>query len=248
MGEAERGGTDRAPWRRLAIVPARGGSKGLPGKNLAVVAGSSLLARAVACARQSGLFDMVLVSTDDPAIAEAGRAAGAAVPFLRPAQLAGDGSAVIDAVRDCLARLAAAGEPPFGLVALLEPTSPLRTPDILARTVAAAEGEGADAALTVAPVPTRYHPLKQFRLDREGLARHALAEGAGIVNRQELDTTYIRNGMCYAVRTAALAAGHGVLGTRARAVVIDGPVVNIDDAEDLALARRHLEADPAAPS
>ena len=92
--------------RRLAIVPARGGSKGLPGKNLAVVGGKTLIARAVETAIASGLFDYVLVSTDDPAIAAEGRRAGAATPFLRPAPLAGDRAAIVDAVKDALTRLA----------------------------------------------------------------------------------------------------------------------------------------------
>lgn len=231
----------RSGLRRLAIVPARGGSKGLPGKNMAPVAGESLLARAVRCAREAGIFDFILVSTDDPAIAEEGRRAGAQVPFLRPAALASDQAAVIDAVRDALDRLEAQGQSRFDTIALLEPTSPLRTPQILRQTVAAAESDGADAALTVSRAPTRYHPLKHFRIDSGGLARHAVEAGARVVNRQELTDTFLRNGMCYAVRRSAIDAGHNMLGSAPRAVIVEGPAVNIDDAEDLAEARRLLE-------
>lgn len=232
MSEALRPGL-----KRLAIVPARGGSKGLPGKNLAMVAGESLLARAVRCAREAGIFDTIVVSTDDEAIAAEGRKAGARVPFLRSAALASDRAAVIDAVREMLAGL----ETRFDTIALLEPTSPLRTPDILRRTVAASESDGADAALTVSPAPPRYHPFKHFRIDADGIARHAVDAGAKVVNRQELDRTYLRNGMCYAVRVSAVNAGHNVLGTTPRALVVEGPVVNIDDAADLAEARLLLE-------
>lgn len=230
------------PTSRLAIIPARGGSKGLPGKNMAVIAGETLLARAVRCAVASGLFDAVVVSTDDPAIAAEGVRAGAEAPFLRSAALASDGAAVVDAVRDLVTRLAAGGRAGFTLVALLEPTSPLRTAAIVAQTVAAAETAGFDAAFTVAAVPTRFHPLKQFRLDPDGTARHLLEAGAAVVNRQELGSSFVRNGMCYAVRMTALAAGHGMLGSRAQAVVVAGPLVNIDDADDLALARQQMEA------
>lgn len=233
-------GTD-GKRRRLAIVPARGGSKGLPGKNMAVVGGTTLLARAVTCARDSGLFDYVLVSTDDEAMAAEGRRAGAAVPFLRSAALSGDGAAVIDAIRDAIDRLAAAGEPPFDLIALLEPTSPLRTADIVRRTVAAAESDSADAGFTVSAVPLPFHPLKQFRVEEDGIARHFDPAGTRVVNRQELKPTYIRNGLCYAVRTEALAQGYGILGTRPRAVIVEGPIVNIDGADDLALARQLIE-------
>jgi CMP-N-acetylneuraminic acid synthetase len=227
----------RPGLKRLAIVPARGGSKGLPGKNLAPVAGESLLARAVRCARETGIFDTILVSTDDPAIAEEGRRAGAQVPFLRSPHLASDQAAVIDAVREALGKLPAR----FDTVALLEPTSPLRTPEIVRQTVMAAESEGADAALTLSRAPTRYHPLKHFRLAADGKVRFAAEEGARVVNRQELEPTFLRNGMCYAVRISAIEAGHNMLGAALRAVVVDGPAVNIDDAADLAEARRLLE-------
>lgn len=227
--------------RRIAIVPARGGSKGLPGKNLAVVGGKSLVARAVETAVASGLFAYVLISTDDAAIAAEARRAGAAAPFLRPSSLATDKAAVLDAVKDALQRLAATGEPPFELVVLLEPTSPLRDVDILRRTVAAAESEGADAAFTVSPVPTRFHAKKQFVIGKANIARHAHPEGGSVVNRQELEPSFVRNGLCYAVRTTALAAGLGFLGRAPRAVVVEGPIVNIDDAEDLALARRLID-------
>ncbi len=227
--------------RRLAIVPARGGSKGLPGKNLAVVAGETLVARAVRCARESGMFDLVIMSTDDAAIAAEGRRAGAEVPFLRPAELAADRAAVVDAIRHALAALEERGVPAFDTVALIEPTSPLRTPEIVRAVVLAAEAEGADAALSVSPVPLRFHPHKQFDLGEDGLVRFCVEAGRSVVNRQELRPTWIRNGMCYAVRTAALAAGYGILGSAARGVPVEGPYVSIDDADDLAEARRVLE-------
>jgi CMP-N-acetylneuraminic acid synthetase len=240
MGEAGDAAYPAKP-RRLAIVPARGGSKGVPGKNLAEIGGKSLLARAVACARETGLFETILVSTDDPAIAEEGKRAGAAVPFLRPPALAGDKAAVIDAVRDALDRLAADGVR-FDLVALIEPTSPCRTAEILRAVVMAAESAGADAALSVSPVPTHFHALKQFVMDEGGAVRFAAAGAETIVNRQELRPTFIRNGMAYAVRVAALDAGHGVLGSRPRAVAIDGEFANIDAPEDLEAARRLIAA------
>jgi len=228
--------------QRLALIPARGGSKGLPGKNLAIVGGMTLLARAIRCAHDAGIFDGIVVTTDDPAIAEEAIKAGAAVPFLRPRELATDESPVLAAIKHALQELEAAGSLHFDLVALLEPTSPLRTPEIIRSVVSAAEQPGTDAALTVSPVPTRYHPLKQLVSDRTGHVRHCLPDGAGIVNRQELSQTYIRNGMCYAVRRSALDAGHGVLGSAATMVVVTEPVVNIDDAEDLELARQLIES------
>jgi CMP-N-acetylneuraminic acid synthetase len=155
--------------------------------------------------------------------------------------LAGDKAAVVDAVRDALRRLAADGAR-FDLVALIEPTSPCRTAEIVRAVVAAAECEGADAALSVSPVPTHFHALKQFVLGADGAVGFAAAGAEKIVNRQELRPTFIRNGMAYAVRVAALDAGHGILGSRAHAVVVDGAFANIDAPEDLAAARRLIAA------
>lgn len=231
--------------KRLALIPARGGSKGLPRKNLAVVGGSTLLERAVTCAIEAAIFDAVVVSTDDPAIAEAGRKAGALVPFLRPRELADDSSPILTTIHHALVELEAGGKARFDLIALLEPTSPRRTPEIVRRVVAAAEEPGTDAALTVSPVPERFHPLKQF-VNENGRVRHYLPEGVKITRRQELTPTYIRNGMCYATRREALDAGLGVLGSSAVMVVVPGPVVNIDSMEDLELARRLLEAESRA--
>jgi CMP-N-acetylneuraminic acid synthetase len=227
--------------RRLALIPARGGSKGLPGKNLAIVGGMTLLARAVRCASDAGIFDKVVVSTDDTAIAEEGTNAGATVPFLRPKQLASDESPVLAAITHALKQLETADPHQFDLVALLEPTSPMRTPEIVRRVVSAAEQPGVDAAFTVSLVPTRYHPLKQFKSDSDGHAHHYLEAGARIVNRQELSETYIRNGMCYAVRRTALDSGYGVLGSAAAMIIVAEPVVNIDDADDLELARHLIQ-------
>lgn len=223
---------------RLALIPARGGSKGLPGKNLAIVGGSTLLARAVQCAMDAGIFDAIFVSTDDPDIAEAALKAGALAPFLRPPELATDTSPVLKTILHVLNQLEFGGMARFDLVALLEPTSPRRTPELVRKVVAAAEAPGADAALTVSLVPQRFHPRKQFVLDAEGRAQYYLSEGVEVTCRQELNPTYIRNGMCYATRREALDAGFGVLGSSSATVIMPGPVVNIDDAEDLELAQR----------
>lgn len=226
---------------RLALIPARGGSKGIPGKNLAHVGGMSLLARAIRCALDAGIFDAVVVSTDDAAIAEEASRAGASVPFMRPAPLATDAAPVIETVTDALERLEAGGAARFDLVALLEPTSPLRTPAIVRDVVALAERDPYDAALSVSAVPARFHPRKQFRAEAGGRLVHVTEDGPGLIARQQLTPTFVRNGMCYATRRAALDRGTGVLGTVTAYVLVDGPIVNIDDPEDLELARRLIE-------
>ncbi len=230
--------------RRLAIIPARSGSKGVPDKNLQVVAGETLLERAVRTARLSGLFDRVYVSTDSERYAEAALAAGAPVPFLRPAALAGDQSLVADAIKFTLETFAERGET-FDTLALLEPSSPLRTAEIVRQVTLAAEAEGWDAAFTASPVPLHLHPRKHFSVDPDGRACFYLADAKPNINRQELAPTYVRNGLCYAVRCDAFLAAHSIHGFRAKAIIAPGPAISIDTEEDLREVRALLEGAPA---
>ena len=223
--------------RRIAIIPARGGSKGVPGKNLRVVEGQTLLARAIAVAREADLFDRVYVSTDsDDYIDEAARA-GVDTPFKRPAELAADGSLVADAIRHTLDSFAAQGER-YDTLALLEPTSPLRTAGIIRETVLAAETEGWDAAFTVSPVERKYHPLKQLRRSTDGLLSFCLPDAQPNINRQQLDRTYVRNGLCYAVRVPAFLETHSLHGTSVKGILFEEQAVSIDSIRDLEKVRR----------
>ncbi|MGB9578379.1 MAG: acylneuraminate cytidylyltransferase family protein, partial [Halothiobacillaceae bacterium] len=106
----------------LALIPARGGSKGLPGKNLRALGGKPLIQWSIEAAQRSRFVTRVVVSSDDPTILTAARAAGAETPFVRPAELAQDDTSSIDVVFHALDQL-----PPFDWVVLLQPTSPLRT-------------------------------------------------------------------------------------------------------------------------
>jgi len=137
----------------LAIIPARGGSKGIPRKNIADLGGRPLLAWTVDAARQARRVTRVLVSTDDPEIAEAARAAGAEVPFLRSGDTARDESTSEAVVCEVLERLAARGYNP-AMTVQLYPTSPFREPglvDFLVEKLAA----GCQQVKTVRPVATR---------------------------------------------------------------------------------------------
>lgn len=134
--------------RVLAVIPARGGSKGLPGKNLRMLAGKPLIAWSIEHALGSDTITDCVVSTDCPKIAETSRAAGAQVPFMRPAQLATD-EAPTDPVLYHALRTLEEARPAYDLVALLQPTSPLRRPDMTDRAVLQLEAEAADSLLSV---------------------------------------------------------------------------------------------------
>jgi N-acylneuraminate cytidylyltransferase len=225
----------------LALVPARGGSKGIPDKNLCRVGALTLTARAVRCARQTGRFARVVVSTDSEAIAAEARGEGAQV-IRRPAALASDTADVIDVIAHALDVLADDGFSP-DVVVLLEPTSPLRTPAMVSEVLDRL-GE-ADAAFTVSPVPVRFHPRKQFWVDAEGRARRVAPDLVMPVRRQELTETFVQNGAVYAFRTAMFRAHRSVFGPSPLAIVITAPLVNIDTPEDLDEARRLTAAETA---
>jgi CMP-N-acetylneuraminic acid synthetase len=225
----------------LALIPARGGSKGIPQKNLCRIGALTLTARAVRCARETGRFGRVAVSTDSDAIAAEGRAEGAEV-IRRPDALASDTANVVDVIVHALDVLARDGFAP-GVVVLLEPTSPLRTPAMVADALDRLAG--ADAAFTVSPVPVRFHPRKQFWVEPDGSARRVAPDLAMPVRRQELTETFVQNGVAYAFRTAMFRAHRSIFGPAPRAVVVTAPLVNIDTPEDLDEARRLVGAESA---
>ena len=136
--------------KRLAVIPARGGSKRIPRKNLREFAGRPIIAHSIHAARDSGLFDVVLVSTDDEEIAAVARSAGALVPFLRPADLALDTTPTEPVVRHAIAAARAADAAPDAVM-LLQATSPMRLPGTLSRAVAQLEATGVDSLVGVVP-------------------------------------------------------------------------------------------------
>lgn len=174
-----------------AIIPARGGSKGVPRKNLYRIAGETLVERAIRLARDSGRVDRVLVSTDDPEIFELARALDATPPSLRPAALATDQARTIDAVEHLIEDAAVAD----GYLLLLQPTSPLRTADDLRELCERLEADpDADAIVSVvrhdAPHP---HKIMQIK---GGYLESFLGTQAS-VPRQSLPTVYALNGAFY---------------------------------------------------
>ena len=222
--------------RVLGVIPARGGSKGIPGKNLVDLGGLPLLHWTTQAALASGLHT-TLLSTDDPAIADAGRAAGVDVPFLRPTALATDDASSIDVALHALDHaIAHAGDGAFDAVMLLQPTSPFRTAadidaaiDLLGRT-------GADSVISMVDVGG-HHPARMKRLDGDRLVDPPYAEAVENQPRQELEPLLIRSGAIYLTRVATLRQ-RSFRGNDARAMIMPAErSVNLDTPLDLLLAR-----------
>ncbi|MDP6564268.1 MAG: acylneuraminate cytidylyltransferase family protein [Alphaproteobacteria bacterium] len=230
----------------LAVVPARGGSKSIPRKNLAKVAGISLVGRAARIAASLDWVDQAIVSTDDEEIAWEANRHGIEAPFLRPDELAGDLANSIDMWRQAWLAAEAHYQMRFELSILLEPTSPLRRADDITRTVRALLDGGHKAAATVCPTPAHFTPHKTLTLDRDGVIGFYLPEGSRHSLRQTIPSYYHRNGICYAVRRPTLVDEGQIIEDDCLAVVIDRPVVNIDEPFELELAEWLLAREEAA--
>lgn len=224
--------------RVLAIVPARGGSRGIPKKNLALVAGRSLLDRAVAAGLDARRVRRVVVSSDDDEILAAARRAGAEA-IRRPPLLATDHARSEPVVAHAIEAVA-----PFvpDVVCLLQPTSPLRDADDVDEALRLLEGDPSlDAVLSV--FEPRHSPYKAFRLDDGGCLAGVVDDDAPFRPRQELPLTFHPNGAVYAIRTEVFLRSGRLLGPRTAPYVMPRErSIDVDTPEDLARAEAYLAA------
>lgn len=221
----------------LAIVPARGGSKGVPRKNMKIVGGVSLVGRAAQLAVSLPWLDHTVISTDDAEIRAEAVCHGAAAPFVRPPELAGDEVSSEDVWRHAWLAAEDHYQTRFDISLLLEPTSPLRIEADLTATVEALAEDGHASAATVCRSPAHFTPHKALTVDGDGRLGFHMHNGAVFSRRQAIPgAVYHRNGLCYgAVRDAVVERGE-IIGADCAAVIVDRPVVNIDDAFELELA------------
>jgi CMP-N-acetylneuraminic acid synthetase len=188
----------------LGVVPARGGSKGIPQKNLRTVAGRPLLAYTADAARASRL-SRTIVSTDDPAIADVARGLGLEVPFMRPSDLATDAAPMAPVLQHAVREMTARGFTADAVV-LLQPTSPLRRAEHIDRALDLLETSTADSVVSVVEVPHQFNPVSVMRLDGDRLI--PFIEGPPVLRRQDKPRVYARNGPAVlAVRTSVLERG-----------------------------------------
>ena len=221
----------------VALIPARAGSKGLPGKNLRVVAGRSLLARACAVAAEVEEIDRVIVSTDGDDIAAEADRCGAEV-IRRPNELATDGSVVADAIRHALGELRTHKQlPHYGV--LLEPTTPMREAEDIRRCLRALEG-GADSAATF--TEAALHPHRAFVIGDDGVAPFIPGAVPWKPRQQLQPPAYQLSGACYAFDCQGFPdEGTAVLFGRIAAVVVPRErSLDIDDEVDLLAVEARL--------
>jgi N-acylneuraminate cytidylyltransferase len=220
----------------LALVTARGGSTGLPRKNLREVGGKTLLVRAVEAGQRAATVDRVVLSSDDPEIIQAAILAGCDVPFVRPAELASDEARSIDVVRHALETLTEG----YDLVVLLQPTSPLRSAEDVEAALELCVRRGAPACVSVCPADKP--PFWMHGLDEQLRLRPILPGYRPASRRQDLPQAFAVNGAVYVARTDWIMAQDGFIGPETLGYVMPRErSVDIDDELDLIMAEA-LEA------
>jgi CMP-N-acetylneuraminic acid synthetase len=224
----------------LGIIPARGGSKGIPGKNLALVGGRPLLAYTADAAQRSTRLSRVIVSTDDLQIAEAARSLGLDVPFLRPSSLAADDSPMLPVMQHACDALAASG---FGadVLVLLQPTSPLRRAAHIDAAIDRLEESGADSVVSVVEVPHQFNPASVMKLSGDRL--EPFLEGPTRTRRQDKPPLFARNGPAVLAVRSGVVAGGSLYGRDSRPLIMSAEEsLDVDSAWDLAMIEHVLSA------
>lgn len=218
--------------RTVAIVPARGGSKSIPRKNIKLLAGRPLLWYSAEAARGARRLARTILSTEDEEIARIGRECGLEVPFLRPPDLARDDTPILPVIRHAVRTLESAGET-MDAICLLQPTSPLRRSADIDACIHLLETSGADAVATMKPVPAEYNPHWVYFREHGGDMRLCTGEDAPIPRRQDLPPAFHRDGAVYVTRRDVVMCQDSLYGRRLLGYELDTTAgVNLDELDD----------------
>jgi len=228
--------------RVLGLVVARGGSKGVPRKNIRLLAGKPLLQYTAESALKARRLSRVILSTEDEEIAEVGRSCGLDIPFMRPMELAADSAPGFPVVQHAVGWLEEHGEY-YDAVCVLQPTNPLRRADDIDACIDLLERDGADAVVTILPVPAEYNPHWVYFQASDG--RLSLSTGAEtpVPRRQELPPAFHREGSVYVTRRNTVMQDHSLYGRRLVGHLVDpARSINIDSMSDWERAEALLAA------
>lgn len=222
----------------LGIIPARGGSKGIPGKNIRLLGGKPLLQYALEAARSSRQVDRLILTTDSLDIASVARNLGVEVPFIRPAELARDDTPMLPVLEHALQFVEAEGWQP-DIILLLQPTAPLRRAEHIRQAVKLLVESQCDSVVSVVEVPRHYVPDFVLRLE-DGRLKPFL-DAPLVARRQDARPAYSRDGTIYAFWREVLAEKHGIYGDDCRPLIIPGDQsCNLDTMDDWLEAEKRI--------
>lgn len=225
--------------RILGIIPARGGSKGVPRKNIKLLGDKPLIEYTIKSALESKKLSEIIVSTEDDEIAQISKKIGAKVPFMRPRNLAEDDSPTIDTILFVLREYHKLGEQ-FDAVCILQPTTPFRPQNIIDTCISRFEHLRADTLLSVKRVPDHFNPHWVFEENESGFLKISTGDNEIITRRQILPASYYRDGMIYIVKSDVLLKKFSLYGEKIVSHITDEEVVNIDTMEDWIKAENYL--------
>jgi len=226
-------------FRILAVIPARGGSKGVPLKNLRKVNGIPIVEMASKLVSKIKIIDRVIVSTDHKKIAECAIKGGADVPFYRPKELSGDKVSDLDVLTHALLEIEKLDNEVYDIVLMLQPTSPMREEKHIIETIKMIISKDYDAVWTVSETDSKSHPLKQLVIKNNNLHYYDNL-GKDIIARQQLNPVYHRNGIAYAIRRDCLLKQKSIKGFKTGALICEGINISIDTEWDFFLVEQAL--------
>jgi len=218
----------------LAVVPARGGSKGIKLKNLRCINGVSLVALAGQFIGQLDYIDRAVVSTDHEGIANAAKEAGLDVPFMRPDSISGDLVSDWQVLHHALLATEKDDKQTYDIILMLQPTSPLRKPEHVLAVIKKLIEKKLDAVWTISKTDSKFHPLKQLKFENDKLNYYD-NKGSEVVARQQLNQVFHVNGIAYAFTRDCLLSQKAKKGKNTSAVVVDGAAKSIDTEDDFQL-------------
>ncbi len=228
----------------LAVIPARGGSKGIPRKNLAPIAGKPLLVHSIAHAQASRYVSRIIVSTEDEEIATVAKAAGAEVPFRRPRELAGDEVLDLPVFQHVLERLASDEGYAPEIVLHLRPTTPLRKPAWIDEAIDLLRSDPRADSVRSVSSPSQ-HPYRMFRIGNDGYLDPLFKHEHPIpylLRRQDLPKMYYYNCVIDVTRRSTILGKNSMTGDRMLPyVMMPDDAIDIDGPRDLLLARLLME-------
>jgi len=220
--------------RVLAVVPARGGSKGVPFKNLREVRGVPLVTLAGKIASNVDYIDRAIVSTDNADIALAAQKGGLDQPFFRPKALSGDKVSDLQVLTHAVITTEKLDNTCYDIIVMLQPTSPMRTVEHVKQTLEMLVKDKLDSVWTISETDSKAHPLKQLTF-KNGKIKYYDSRGKNIIARQQLHPVYYRNGLVYAITRNCLIENKSIMGKKAGALLCEGYFINIDTEFDFKL-------------
>jgi CMP-N,N'-diacetyllegionaminic acid synthase len=224
----------------VGIITARGGSKGIPGKNLIPIRGRPLISYTIEAALDSKVLDRIIVTTDDEKIAEVSRQFGAETPFVRPANLSGDWDPSYPVVVHALEWMAENEGYYPDYMMLMQPTSPMRIAEDIRNAVAIARDKDADGVISI--YEPKQHPKWMFELDEDGRFADFDPHERELSRRQSLEPRYMLNGSIYLVKRAVIMSQDNFYTSQTYALVMPRErSIDIDSIHDARVVEMTME-------